>query len=104
MYWDDFNFNGYNIGSYDYGYSSELSYASGSLGFDNNNLSLDYNHGNTSTDNRSYDFGIFRSEDTYNNNITNNYPGCPVGQKDCYSYDSKDRLDSHWCVGKNENC
>ena len=45
-----------------------------------------------------------RAVNTYNNNTTNNYPGCPVGQKDCYSYDSKDRLDSHWCVGKNENC
>ncbi|MDH5795947.1 MAG: hypothetical protein OEY79_00180 [Anaplasmataceae bacterium] len=56
MYWDDFNFNSYNVGSYDYGYSSGLSYASSSHGFDNNNFNLDFNHGNTSTDNRNYDF------------------------------------------------
>ncbi|MDH5795929.1 MAG: hypothetical protein OEY79_00090 [Anaplasmataceae bacterium] len=37
MHWDDFNFN-----SYDCGYSSGLSYASGSHGFDNNSLNLEF--------------------------------------------------------------
>ena len=82
-----------------------MSYASSSHGFDNNSLNLDYNHGNTSADNRNYDFGIFR--ETNNNYITNNYPSsCPTGQKDCWhTKQSKTSTDvSHWCVGNNENC
>ncbi|MDH5796530.1 MAG: hypothetical protein OEY79_03210 [Anaplasmataceae bacterium] len=61
-----------------------------SYGFDNNSLNLDFNHGNTSADNRNYDLSIFRSGNN-NSYINNQYPSCPVGQKDCYSYDSKDR-------------